>query len=102
MKVRVFVPSLTARTDDPVYCGTDHTFPALPSVGQALRFTDHRQGDFTVVNVGYVQDGDAFIPAVWLASCDRQVVYSEQRGALEVPEYRDLNHDVPPASMTTY
>jgi len=102
MKVRVFVPSLTTRADDAVYCGTDHTFPGLPSIGQALRFTDHRQGDFTVASVGYVQDGDAFLPAVWLASCDIQMAHSQQCGTPQVSDHPDLNHDVPPASMTAY
>jgi len=102
MKVWVFVPSVNGSADDPVYCGSGHTFPGLPSVGQALRFTDHRQGDFTIANVGYVQDGDAFIPAVWLARGDTQMVYSEEAGALQAPEFRDLNYDVPPATMTAY
>jgi hypothetical protein len=102
MKVRVFVPRRTSSTDNPVFCGTDHTFPGLPGIGQALRFTDHRQGDFAVVNVGYVQDGDAFIPAVWLASSDTQVVYTEEASAPRMSEHRDLNYDVPPAMMTTY
>jgi hypothetical protein len=54
------------------------------------------------VNVGYVQDGDAFTPAVWLACSETQMGYAEPAGTSPVPEYRDLNHDVPPASMTTY
>lgn len=102
MKVRMFVPSPGTGADEPVFSGTDHTFPSLPSIGQAVRFTDHRQGDFTVVNVGYVQDADAFLPAVWLASNDIQIMYSEQAVPPRAEEYRDLNHDVPPASMTTY
>ena len=102
MKVRVFVPSLGSRGEDPVFCGSDHTFPGLPSLGQALRFTDHQRGDFTVVNVGYVQDGDAFIPAVWLACSETQMGYAEPEGTSQIPEYRDLNYDVPPATMTTY
>lgn len=101
MKVRVFVPRLNGSTENPVFSGTDHVFPGLPSIGQALRFTDHRQGDFTVVNVGYVQVGDAFLSAVWLASSDSPVVYFEEKGAQRM-EYRDLNYDVPPATMTTY
>mgnify|MGYP001172878217 CR=1 FL=1 len=102
MKVRMFVPSPSSSADEPVFCGTDHTFPSLPSIGQAVRFTDHRRGDFTVVTVGYVQDADAFLPAVWLTSNDIQMIYSEQAVPPRVQEYRDLNHDVPPASMTTY
>ena len=41
MKVRVFVQGVN-HADDPVFCGSDHRFPGLPSIGQAVRFTDHR------------------------------------------------------------
>jgi hypothetical protein len=30
------------------------------------------------------------------------MTYSEPVVSAQVQEYRDLNHDVPPASMTTY
>jgi|GEM_PF-4804159 len=102
MKVRVFVRAASAPVDAPVYSGTDHTFPGLPSVGQSVRFTDHRAGDFTVTSVGYVQDGDGFVPALWLMPSDTRPVYYERVDATAPAEYLDLNHDVPPDSMTTY
>ena len=102
MKIRMFVPGSSSNADEPVFCGSDHIFPSLPAIGQAIRFTDHRQGDFDVVSIGYVQDGDGFLPAVWLARRDIQMTYSDPVVSAQVQEYRDLNHDVPPASMTTY
>lgn len=102
MKVRVFIPSGNASAGQLVFSGTDHTFPVLPSVGQALRFTDHREGDFIVMSVGYVQNADAFMPALWLAHSGTELAYSDPTEAVTVSEYRDLNHDVPPESMTTY
>ncbi|MBC2665646.1 hypothetical protein H7F51_08925 [Novosphingobium flavum] len=106
MKVRVFVPGVAEAADGPCYGGTDHQFPALPSLGQTLRFTDERKGDFTVIDVGFVQEGDAFVAAVWLeADAARRASYAEPVVVIEAADRhseRDLNHDVPPDSMPTY
>jgi len=102
MKVRVFVPSIENASPEQAFHGADYTFPAIPAVGQTLRFTDERAADFTVASIGYVQDADAFIPAVWLSPDVGQSGYSDQTAAANGAEYLDLNHDVPPESMTSY
>lgn len=104
MKVRVFIPRPPDATDGPTFSGTDHNFPVLPSVGHALRFNDGRAGDFTVVGVGFVQDGAAFLAAVWLEANAKNPTYHwEPPDAGEPPDrFRDLNYDVPPDSMTGY
>jgi hypothetical protein len=102
MKVRVFVPTRPSPAHETIFGGSDHIFPTIPAVGEALRFTDHRQSDFTVMRVGYVQQGDVFLPAIWLAFDGMQLEYCEQTNASQTAEYLDLNHDVPPESMSAY
>ncbi|RYG88811.1 MAG: hypothetical protein EON59_03205 [Alphaproteobacteria bacterium] len=67
MLVRVFVPKPLDPADGSDLDGTEHEFPALPCVGDLIRFTDHRAGeDFTVDRVGYIQDGDGFVACSWV------------------------------------
>ena len=104
MIVRVFVPRPHEPAEGANFSGSDHNFPVLPSIGQVLRFTDERGGDdFTVSKVGFVQNGDAFIAAVWtdgpeIEATDpiEEVIHGDRH------EYRDLNYDVPPETMEGY
>jgi len=80
MMVRVFVPREHDPADGSDCDGTDHEFPTLPQIGQAIRFTDFRNGDFTVSKVGFIQDGEGFVPAVWTEGEARSVY--ETRGVL--------------------
>ncbi|MBV1687747.1 hypothetical protein KRR38_08680 [Novosphingobium sp. G106] len=104
MIVRLFVPQSREPNEGPVFSASDHNFPVLPQVGHALRFTDERKDkDFSVSRVGFVQDADAFIAAVWLEGPDTQPPKSGEKPVPQARnEYRDLNHDVPPESMTGY
>lgn len=68
MKVRVFIPS---RDEGYTHDGSEYEFASLPRVGETIRFTDFRAADFTVTQVGYIQDGDSFITAVWTESDDK-------------------------------
>lgn len=108
MKVRVFVPRAPAHPADPAgrpgFSGTDHYFPLLPHVGHILRFDDEGGGEYSVARVGFVQAEDGFIGAIWLESLAGTPVYHADPVAEGEPqgEYRDLNHDVPPDTMTTY
>lgn len=104
MIVRVFMPRAVDPADGSTFRGTDHNFPVLPSIGQVLRFTDERAGDFTVAKIGFVQDGDAFLAAAWLEATDtRPAIKSDPMNeADKLDRYRDLNYDVPPDSMTGY
>jgi hypothetical protein len=49
---------------------TDHEFPALPSVGQQISFTDHLNGDYIVERVGFVQERHGFVACVWIGPID--------------------------------
>lgn len=104
MMVRVFMPRETDPTDGATFSGTDYRFPGLPSIGQLLRLTDTRAGDFTVSKVGFVQDGDAFVAAIWLeGAAPKPVPRSDPTDENDDQyRYRDLNYDVPPESMTGY
>lgn len=104
MIVRVFVPRSHDSGRGSVFSGSDHKFPVLPQVGHTLRFTDERKGDgFAVSKVGFVQDGEAFIAAVWLEGPDTEPPQPEEKPVPENrDEYRDLNYDVPLESMTGY
>jgi len=104
MIVRVFVPRSHDPNDGSVFSGGDHNFPVLPDVGHVLRFADERKGDdFTVSKVGFVQQGEAFIAAVWLEGPDAEPPKPEEKSVpQDRDEYRDLNYDVPPESMTGY
>jgi len=103
MKVRVFVPGAGDAAGEPAFSGSDHHFPLLPSVGHVVHFR-HAAGDFTVQSVGFVQDEDAFLPAVWLELNRTQSAYVPE--ARNTPPQsdpsRDLNHDIPPEVMTDY
>lgn len=66
MIVRVNIPREHDASDGSDFDGQDFEFDALPSVGQTLRFTDHNEGSFSVTDSGYLQDGDRFIPCIWL------------------------------------
>lgn len=104
MKVRVFIPRIQDSSEGPTFSGTDHNFPVLPSIGHVLRFNDGRAGDFTVVEVGFVQDDTAFLAAVWLeANAQNPTYHSDPPYTVETSDrFRDLNYDVPPESMTGY
>lgn len=103
MKVRVFVPRATDPADGSTFSGTDYNFPVLPSIGHVLRFTDD-DGDFTVASVGFVQDDEAFLAAVWLEAGAGQYMDPNEEGE-PGDRYRDLdvlNSDMPPDSMPDY
>jgi hypothetical protein len=100
MIVRVFVPSAFDAAKGPIFSCTDHNFPVLPSIGHVLRFKDEREGHFTVAQVGFIQDGGAFLAAVWLQGPFTKP--SPIDGNDHQDRYRDLNYDVPPESMTAY
>ena len=105
MIVRVFVPCTFDPAEGLAFSQSDHNFPVLPSIGQVLRFTDEREGDdFTVAKVGFVQVGDAFIAAVWVEGVETKPVerIDEADDQEERYQYRDLNYDVAPESMTGY
>jgi hypothetical protein len=104
MKVRVFVPRAPDPDDGSTFAGTDHSFPLLPSTGHLMRLTGDRQGDFIVANVGFVQDGDYFLAAVWLEHADSKPVNAGEPvgDRPRSREYRDINFDVPPDSMMGY
>lgn len=104
MIVRVFVPRSHDAQDGTVFSGSDHNFPVIPNIGHVLRFTDERNDEeFTVAKAGFVQRGDAFIAAVWLEGPGTELAEPERkRGSQDREEYRDLNYDVPPESMTGY
>lgn len=104
MKVRVFVPCAPDPVGRPVFSGSDHMFPMLPSVGHVLHFREGRGGDFTVVRAGFVQDDEVFVAAIWLEANGSSSAYNSRVAYDAEPQegHRDLNHDVPPASMTTY
>jgi hypothetical protein len=105
MKVRVFTKSEFDPIDRAAFKrGTDHSFPMLPSVGHSMFFTDERKGEFVIVKVGFVQDGPAFVPAVWLEGPETKSANKseeiENGGGRE--SVGDLNSDIPPASMEGY
>lgn len=104
MMVRVFVPCTPDPAGGPAFRGSDHIFPVLPSIGHVLRFTDERKGDdFTVAKVGFVQHGDAFMAAVWADGAETEPTAPvDQADDRDRHQYRDLNYDVPPESMTGY
>jgi hypothetical protein len=104
MKVRVFVPRALDPADGPTVSGTDHNFPMMPNVGHIVHFTDERASEFMVARVGFTQDGEAFLAAVWLEqAASIPVLYSDPIAEkAETEPYRDLNYDVPPESMTGY
>lgn len=100
MKVRVFAPCDFGPADGSAFSGTDHVFAVLPSVGHVLQFTDERAGDFTVAKVGFVQEGAAFVAAIWLDGAKTRPPSIAEPS--EKDRYRDLNYDVPPESMEGY
>jgi hypothetical protein len=104
MKIRVFVPSELDPADGSTFSGTDHIFPILPSIGHVLRFTDERAGEFTVAKVGFMQDGLAFVAAVWLdgAKTNSPINSGPIDEGDDQDRYRDLNYDVPPETMEGY
>lgn len=100
MKVRVFAPRDFDPADASAFSGTDHVFPALPSVGHVLHFMHERAGEFTVAKVGFIQEGPIFVAAIWLDGPQtRQPSIAEPGGQ---DRYRDLNYDIPPESMEGY
>ena len=70
MIVRVFVPKPFDRTDGSDLSGTDHEFPLLPQVGQSLQFADVTRPRYDVVRVGFIEDAETFVPAVWCTALD--------------------------------
>ncbi|MBV1692375.1 hypothetical protein KRR38_33185 [Novosphingobium sp. G106] len=104
MIVRVFVPRSLDSSDGSLFSGSDHNFPVLPKVGDVLCFTDGSQGgDYTVSKAGFIRDGEAFIAAVWLEGPATEPAEPAQKTVdRDRGEYRDLNYDVPPESMTGY
>ena len=104
MKVRVFVPRECGPADGFTFDGTDYNFPMLPSVGHVLHFTNERAGEFTVVKVGFMQEGPSFVAAVWVEGAKTKATsHSDPNGERgDVDRYRDLNSDVPPGSMEGY
>lgn len=75
MKIRVFVPGDESEAN---YSGQDHHFPSLPKLGDTIRFAAPQPGDFIVTRVGFIQEGEAFIGAVWTRR--EQLSGYEQRG----------------------
>jgi hypothetical protein len=104
MIVRVFVPCTFDAEEGASLNGSDHVFPMMPSVGHVLRFTNERAGEFTVAKVGFVQDGHAFVAAVWLEGrATESPIGSDRIDEGDDPDgYRDLNRDVPPETMEGY
>lgn len=102
MKVRVFAPCDFDPADKATVGGTDHIFPMLPSVGHVLRFTDQRTGEFTVAKVGFVQEGLAFVAAVWLDGADTRSPINSDPIDEAAGQHRDLNYDIPPETMEGY
>ena len=75
MQVRVFKPQA-----DGDYLGVDYQFETVPAVGQELRLDDGT--DVTVDKVRYIQDGERFIAAIWLASPKKPPVTIATPGVL--------------------
>jgi hypothetical protein len=63
MKVRVFIYT---GEEGEEYSGQDFEFEVMPQAGQSLRFTEQEVEDQTVEKVGFIQDGQSFIAAVWM------------------------------------
>jgi len=104
MKVRVFVPREFGPANGSSFRGTDFNFPMLPSVGHVLHLTDEHAGEFTVVKVGFIQEGPSFVAAVWLQGAEtKSRIKSDLADERDDQDrYRDLNYDVPPESMEGY
>jgi hypothetical protein len=67
MQVRVFKPT---EDDHEVYVGEDFDFDVLPAIGHILRFTAENDYPFEVATVGFIQEGQRFVAAVWLRSSE--------------------------------
>lgn len=104
MKVRVFIPCAADPVGTATFSAADFNFPVLPEIGHVLRFSNGKTEEFTVAEVGFVQEDAAFLAAVWLESSDRDAAYRAAQPEPGEPrdEYRDLNADVPPETMTGY
>lgn len=63
MKVRVF---LYRGEPGHEYDGEDFEFEAMPQVGHFLRISGEGDYDDEIEKVGFIQDDDKFIAAVWL------------------------------------
>lgn len=62
VRVRVFFPSHDPDFD---YLGEDREFGAMPRPGEEIRLTS-RPVSHIVERAGHIEDGDTFVPAVWL------------------------------------
>lgn len=104
MKVRVFIPCAADPAGAATYSAADFNFPVLPEVGHVLRFSNGKTEEYAVAEVGFVQEDAAFLAAVWLESSEREAAYRADLPEAQEPreEYRDLNADVPPETMTGY
>jgi len=63
MKVRVF---LYVGEPDRDYDGEDFEFETMPQVGQFLRISGEGDYDDEIEKIGFIQEDDKFIAAVWL------------------------------------
>jgi hypothetical protein len=63
MRVRVFLPADETLEQFPF---GEFEFDVMPLEGQILRFTDLEDADYPIEQVGFIQDGESFVGAVWL------------------------------------
>lgn len=63
MRVRIFLPMDDAL--EPFAFGEFH-FDTMPQVGQVLRLADFEDAEYPVERVGFIQEDEHFVGAVWL------------------------------------
>ncbi len=91
MKVFVFLPGDGLLEPFP-YGQFD--FDVMPQAGQFLQFTELEGADYPVERVGYIQDENAFIGAIWLGG----PIKRESLVAIEIAEVEVTNSPEAPLS----